>query len=344
MRMIFLRLCKWLGGFAVARRITSGGLRILCYHGISIEDEHLFRPSLFVTPDLLRRRLEWLTKSRYPVLRLGDAIERLAAGTLPPNATVITFDDGWYSNLIAAKELRRRRLPATFYIASYYVKKQEPIFNLFVAYAIWRSGRTSLFWEGHEQAQPEITKNSSELGSAGRIDVMKRVAHLTGVDYDDVARSRRFGLMNEPEIRQLATDGFDIQLHTHRHTIGSDDDELRREIADNRAALEPLVGRRLAHLCYPSGEFTASAIQILKSEQIASATTVMPGLNFQGADHYLLRRTLDSVMIPQIEFEAEVSGFLDLVRFLTGRSSGFRLAALPLRGRHLQRYSPEPNA
>src|SRR4051812_28356218 len=140
MREILLTISKWLGGFAIARRITSGGLRILCYHGISIKDEHLFRPLLFITPDMFRARLDWLTKSRYPVIRLGEAIERLAAGTLPLNATVITLDDGWYSNLIAAEELRRRGLPATFYISSYYVKKQEPIFNLFVSYAIWRSG------------------------------------------------------------------------------------------------------------------------------------------------------------------------------------------------------------
>lgn len=343
MRTIFLILCKWLGAFAIARRITSGGLRILCYHGISIEDEHLFRPSLFVTPDLFRQRLEWLRKSGFPVLGLDDAVERLAAGNLPPNATVITFDDGWHSNLIAAKNLRQYRLPATFYVSSYYVKNQEPIFNLFVAYAIWRSGRVKLLWEGREQEQPEITKNGSELRSAGRIEVMKQVAHLTGVDYEQVAESRRFGLMNEQEIRQLVADGFDIELHTHRHTIGADDEQLHREISDNRAALEPLAGRPLTHFCYPSGKFTASTTEVLKSEQIASATTVMPGLNFPGADRYRLRRTLDSVMVSQIQFEAEMSGFLDLVRFLIRRSSGFRLDALPPRSNHLRRYSPEPN-
>jgi len=319
-------------------------LRILCYHGISIKDEHLFRPSMFITPDLFRQRIDFLRKSRYPVLRLDHAIELLAAGTLPPNATVITFDDGWYSNLIAASELRRYGLPATFYVASYYVKKQEPLFNLFVAYAIWQSGHTSLLWEGREQEQPEITKNSSELGSAGRIEVMKQVARLTGVDYDEIAQSRRFGLMNEQELRQLVADGFDIELHTHRHTTPSDDMLLRREIADNRAVLEQLVSRPLMHFCYPSGRYHASTIEVLKSERIESATTVMAGLNFPGADHYLLRRTLDSITISQIEFEAEMSGFLDLVRFLTRRSTGFRPTALLQRSRRAQRYSPEPNS
>lgn len=39
-----LRTMKALGLFALSRRLTKHKLRILCYHGISVADEHLFRP------------------------------------------------------------------------------------------------------------------------------------------------------------------------------------------------------------------------------------------------------------------------------------------------------------
>ena len=35
-------------------------LLILCYHGVSLQDEHEWNPELFVTPAFLRRRFEIL--------------------------------------------------------------------------------------------------------------------------------------------------------------------------------------------------------------------------------------------------------------------------------------------
>src|SRR5436309_496557 len=51
-------------------------LLILCYHGISQEDEHLWSPSLYMAPDLLRQRMAALQASDCNVLRLDEGIER----------------------------------------------------------------------------------------------------------------------------------------------------------------------------------------------------------------------------------------------------------------------------
>jgi len=319
LRILFLTLSKWLGGFIIARHITSHGLRILCYHGVSIEDEHLFRPSLFITREIFQERMRWLRRSRFPILHLAEAVERLRSGSLPPYATVITFDDGWYSSLIAANELSRHRLPATFYISSYYVKKQEPIFNLFVAYALWRARRQAVPLNGRNQTQTEIVQDSAKLGSAGRIEIMKRVAELTDVDYETVAASRRLGLMNEIEVARLASDGFNIELHTHRHHLDGTNEQLCNELCDNRIALEPIVGRPLEHFCYPSGRYSLGTFEILRQQGVKSAATCDVGFNYHGTDPLALRRILDSVTIPQIVFEAEMSGFMEILRFFKRR-------------------------
>ena len=56
---------------------------------------------------------------------------------------------------------------------------------------------------------------------------------------------------------------------------------------------------------------------------IRSATTCNPGLNPKGSDPYLLRRFLDGECVHDIEFEAEMSGFVDLARRVRERPLWF---------------------
>src|SRR4029453_15669980 len=87
-----------------------------------------------------------------------------------------------------------------------------------------------------------------------------------------------------------------------------------RELRDNRAVLEPLVGRALRHFCYPSGYFRPAHLPWLEEAQVESATTCDPGMNRRGDSPLTLRRFLDSAETSQIEFEAELSGFSELLR------------------------------
>src|SRR5438132_1545578 len=62
---------KWVGASGWRRQ----RLLILCYHGVSLQDEHEWAPELFVTPAFLRRRFEILRDSGYVVLPLGEAVQ-----------------------------------------------------------------------------------------------------------------------------------------------------------------------------------------------------------------------------------------------------------------------------
>ena len=91
------------GVFGARARAMSGGLRILCYHGISLLlDEHRFRGKLFMRPELFRARMSWLAEHGYRVLGLDEAVDGLKGGRLPERAVVITFDDGWYGCYVHA--------------------------------------------------------------------------------------------------------------------------------------------------------------------------------------------------------------------------------------------------
>jgi peptidoglycan/xylan/chitin deacetylase (PgdA/CDA1 family) len=108
---------------------------------------------------------------------------------------------------------------------------------------------------------------------------------------------------------------MDLQLHTHCHRLPVNDPEgLESEIVKNRSVLERIVHGPLQHLCYPSGKFHPSQFPLLQKLGVKSATTCLSGFNYPDTERFALRRFLDGENITQLEFEAELSGFLELMR------------------------------
>src|SRR4051794_1117320 len=91
-----LWVAKHLGFFWLAQYLTRRGLRIICYHGVAIADEHLFRGKLFIDRRVLERRFSYLRNNGYNVVPLSHALEARSQGIeLPRSPVVITMDDGW---------------------------------------------------------------------------------------------------------------------------------------------------------------------------------------------------------------------------------------------------------
>src|SRR6266542_4635523 len=104
-------------------------LLILCYHGISLEDEHEWKPSLFMSPRDFESRLVMLRRQNYTVLPLAHALTRLYARELPPRAVTITFDDGLYDFYKQAFPLLKKYgYLATVYLSTFYCDYNRPVF------------------------------------------------------------------------------------------------------------------------------------------------------------------------------------------------------------------------
>lgn len=333
LKRAFLYASKWIGLFRLAPLWTKGGLHILCYHAFEIEDEALFWPSMFMRRTTFRRRLETLVAQRIPVLPLETGLTRLRDGTLPPRATVITIDDGLYSVLsVGAPELKRHGFPATLYATTYYSIKETPVFALVVQYLFWRSRREQLDLGGlsvgdggvvnlrdqveRERVMGRLIDDGEALdGEQMREALSRELARRLDVDYEHIRESRCLSLMTCSELRAVAASGIDIQLHTHRHRFPKDDPAGNsREIRDNKAVLEPLLGRSLNHFCYPSGVWEPDMWPVLQSAGVRSATTCVPGLNYADTPPLALRRFLDGEHLGQIEFEAEICGYMEMLR------------------------------
>lgn len=337
MKHLILKLARSCGLFALSRRLTRRQLRILCYHGIWIGAAPHFGDCLFMSAETFARRLDLIARAGYPVLALGEALERLQDGTLPDAAVVITIDDAWYG--IAQHmlpQLIERRMPATLYVTTYYSLAQRPVLNVLINFMVARAQTLpalDALLPGEGQA-PDAARRADYAGLlAARVDALatlderwaavQRIAAQIGIDVDAIEQGRWFHLMNADELRAAQAAGIDLQLHTHTHRMhGFDAERVREEVERNRHALAALLEAdpaTLTHFCYPSGVHAPAVYPVLKAAGVRSATTTDFGLNDARSDPYALKRILDCQSMSELEIEARLSGFWSLLMRLRAR-------------------------
>lgn len=360
LKLATLRTLRALGVLALCRRLTRRRLRVLAYHGFELVDEAAFRPAMFMKRETFKRRLQLIQHMGFQVVTLDTAVGQLQRGQLEPDQLVITIDDGWASfALLAQPELQRHGFPSTLYVTTYYVQHPSPVFTMAVQYLFWKASREVIEFQGvpwaadgavlreDATALEQIMWQAIQYGEqrcnqAQRDALCADLGRRLGVPFHDVVHSRCLHLMTPEELRTAQNDGVAIELHTHRHRFPQDDEAAcRREIEDNRQALQGWIGRRPDHFCYPSGNWARSQVPWLEEMGVKSATTCDPGLNSNRSSPHALQRILDSEDMHELEFEAALSGFNDLLRRL--RRHGWARWVPPEHSR-LRAESPAPPA
>lgn len=301
-------------------------LLILCYHGISLEDEHLWRPFLYLNAAQLAKRLEALHNMRCSVLPLGEALNRLRARDLPPRSVALTFDDGTYDFYKQAFPLLKHHgFPVTVYQTTYYSDHALPVFNLMCSYLLWKRrdkqniDARELGLSGSMDVRTELGRHRivrglidlserENLNGGQKNEVARRLAEILEIDYSVLLQKRILQLMNEEELAEIVANGVDVQLHTHRHRTPEEEQPFRREIIENRDRIRMVTGKEAAHFCYPSGIYRKQFFEWLEQENIASATTCDSGLATRKDNPYLVPRLVDTTGRTQLEFDSWVSG------------------------------------
>ncbi|HEY4905591.1 MAG TPA: polysaccharide deacetylase family protein [Candidatus Sulfotelmatobacter sp.] len=330
-----LGLLRGMGTFRLVAnsRWRQQRLLILCYHGTSLEDEYLWRPSLYIDPQKLEERLASLKEGRYAVQPLGEALQKLRTGTLPPRSVAITFDDGTYDFYRQAfPRLQSYGFPATIYLTTYYTFCERPVFNLICSYMLWKRrgqvisdglqlGLTSALDLRTESGRHKVVRGLIDIAERENMtglqkdDLAARLANFLSIDYNDLKARRILQLMNAAEVRTIAQSGIDVQLHTHHHRTPESEDLFRREIQDNRLRVHDLAANEPVHFCYPGGVYNPAFLPWLRDEKVLSATTCDAGLATRRSDSLLLPRFVDNQNRTQLEFESWLAGVGDLAAF-----------------------------
>ena len=331
MKTAILYFAKILGLFGLASWCTRYRIRILGYHGVWFSDNN-FGNHLYIDPDKFQSRMKWLKKSKYSVISLSNAISNLQNKKVKPYTTVITIDDGWYGTYkYMLPVLEEESLPATLYVYTEAVESQKQLFHILIPALIRLSKKSNLKLSGIEtghalnlninNSQEKNYVSSHIIGLLSQLEEKKKeifchhIATALGFDFEKICKSRQFSFITFDELSNANKRGLDIQLHTHTHNVDINHPEkIVEEIQINREKLRPYVTSELEHFCYPSGVHNDVMYHYLKQNKVISATVTDTGFVTTKSNLFALKRILDGQQISQIEFEGEMSGFVELIR------------------------------
>lgn len=327
-----LRFLKAIGCFHIARALTSRKLRIVGYHGLCKADESLVCSWLFMDAATFKSRINWLVAHDFVFLTISDAVRLMQEGKLPKRSVAITFDDGWQSVLsVGLPILKSAGVPATIYVSTFYVTHQEMVFSAALNYAKakrgdrrFRADRPWRFMHGlHKKRSRSDYDGSPAPDSTGTIkrihvqdEVLRKALRQSDISITDIENNRMFHYMNEQELAELSAAGIDVQLHTHSHRMTDIGHVIKSEIETNQREILKATGKSATHFAYPCGYVTPERVEHLRKLGVKSAVTCTPGFNDAGVDLLQLRRFVDNNDMPQIVFEAEMSGLMPILRSL----------------------------
>jgi peptidoglycan/xylan/chitin deacetylase (PgdA/CDA1 family) len=321
---------------AAARAAGDGACVVLYYHRIS---SPLGDPwQLAVAPETFDRQLEYL-QAETRVLPLQEIVDAAGRGKLPDGAVAITFDDGYFDNLdLALPILERRRVPATFYIATGLTGVPGPPWWDEIADLMLGAGERPPRLEikiGREWIR-EPTRTREERGSIlyGELSILLR--QLPGSAVDEALQplrawagreSREDGLgedpatehrmMTAPELERLAASEMtEIGAHTALHPSlpRRGRGEQRQEILASRDALAELLGSPPRSFAYPYGDNSAATRRVTREagfDHAVGAESMLPYTT--AADRFAIPRIVAHDEGPE-ELERKLTAAHALIR------------------------------
>ncbi len=292
-------MLRGLGG-ALSRGGARARLSILIYHRVLRTPDPIFHEEVHASLfDVQMRAL----REHFHVLPLSEAVDRLRAGTLPPRAACVTFDDGYRDNAeIALPILQRHGIPTTFFIAAGFLDGGR-MFNDTVIETLrampgdsvdlsdFGLERTSLATPAdRRRAIVGVLRAVKYLPPDQRTQAVDRLAARSGKDLP------RDLMMDSPQVKVLADAGMEIGAHTMNHPILKQVpvETARQEIAGSKARLEALVQRDVTLFAYPNGvpgkDYGPEHVPVVRDAGFKAAVSTSWGASDSGTDVYQLPR------------------------------------------------------
>ena len=311
------------GGFAPFRWANRGSLYVLMYHRFSQTAETDKISAVEFTA-----HLEYLSRHA-KVLSLSETIETLKSGeALPPNAAVITIDDGYADSFdIAFLLLQKFQMPATVYAVTDFLDDKCWLWTDLMRFVLSKTTTENIRLEFAENDKIEAKLNGkqSRLETASRINArLKKMSNeLKDSKIAEIARDLKVEIPEKPtgdfapisweQAREMDAGKVQIESHTVTHPIltNINQTELDDELRESKKRLETKLNKNIKHFCYPNGNLNETVRKSVENAGYESAVTTAYGFVETGANRFLLNR-IDAP--PKIESFAQSASGFDVLR------------------------------
>lgn len=291
-RKLLLKTFRW------TRSRFQGGVLVIGYHRLGDTADDPF--DLSVRPSDFAQHLEVLG-GRARAMTFGHAARALAAGTLPPRAVVVTFDDGYADTLTQVLPLLERTgTPATIFVTTGAHGRQfwwDELADILLRprplpprleLALRGTRRSWTFGaESREQSRVNdqarrrgalhaLADELRELDVAARDEVLELIRQWSGYRPSPTPLHRS---LTPEEIRALSRSPVvEIGAHTVSHPILSNlpETEQQAEAALSRVELEETTGTRVTSFSYPHGAYSATTMAAVRRAGFAAACCSTP--------------------------------------------------------------------
>jgi len=305
-------------------------LAVLTYHRVLPRGDAAWnseQPGMCVTPQTLTMHIEVL-REHFEIVDLQDWLERARSNRpLPARACCLTFDDGWRDNHDHAfPVLQRAAAPATIFLVAGLIGSH---------YQFWPNRLASLLRALQESpgsfGAAELASigimPGAESGFEARLDAAvsfcKRMPDAAVIEKLEAldsrlpaaARTVTRDLMNQEEILALQRSGLvrfgSHSIHHTRLVEGLDETLLSNEVRRSREMLESLLAQPVPLFCYPNGEYSSRALQVVHAAYDAAVTT-RRGWNRRDSDPWRLARLPlhEDISADRASFLARVTGLV----------------------------------
>ncbi|MCY1077358.1 polysaccharide deacetylase family protein [Archangium lansingense] len=260
------------------------------------------------------RHVTFLAREYQPV-HLSELVAGLEGQTrLPRRAVALTFDDGYRNNLyLVAPILARHGIPATIFITTGLIGTDgwmwgyelEEIFSRHPPEQVCHaSGDLAIIRMGSLGLSPRVLTSAcveylKDLPHASMLDIVERLRARFPVPVNDENR-----FLSWDEVRELASQGFELGAHTRSHPILTRLPlaEVDRELRASRDMLEKKLGVRPRLFSYPNGA-TSPEVTALVSRYFQAAVTTRSGLCTRESGLLKLPRIGAPVPVSELAFE-----------------------------------------
>ena len=300
---------KWQLGKGYFSGLISGrnrrrGIRVFCYHGVVerksdvLLERNLHLLSDFTDHTALFRRCRVLTSEELLHELSFPSVEKKPAA-------VITFDDGYANNLLAAEILSRYRMPWIVHISTGFVGQEKAIGAVELSLLLLHGEADSVHvlgkeWPLHNRAEREVAFEGirvpmKAMPSAIRLKTMAEICSQFPTE-----ETRRLlsvfpslQMLSWAEIDQLSASGAVIGSHGVYHEIhhAHQDTEVRlSEMAHSKSELEKRLNRPCQCFAYPNGDTVPSSPVEARTAGYRLAFAAIEKTVLVGTDPYLIPR------------------------------------------------------